>query len=152
MTLRLPAVVDDPKIQQVLDAVSQAFPVTRGNLAKNSVGSTQIEDGQVGSAELAKEAATDEKLSSPVVRGQVKSTGGVELGSGFTSERTAEGRYTIKLNTELSSSAIIVATLFGGSGQIRVAATGKKELKVETVNITQTAFQDNAFNFMAIKS
>jgi hypothetical protein len=88
-----------------------------------------------------------QNLVSPTIRGQVESAGGVDLGSGFTSERTAEGRYTIKLTTELTTVGVMVATVVGGTGWARIASGGKKEFKVETINPSTLGFLDQAFNF-----
>lgn len=102
----------------------------------------------VKGTDLVEGTVEDKRLAKPTIVGQISSAGAVVTGEGFTAEKTAEGKYTIKLTTELATTGVIVASLFEGSGQIRVAAQGKKEFKLECVNIAQSAFQNNAFTFM----
>jgi hypothetical protein len=133
--------VGDSATDQNLRQIGQRFPIQQRDIAEGAVGSAQIEAG----------AVTDDKLASPIIRGQVKSGGGVELGSGFTSEKTAEGRYTIKLTNELPTTGIMTMTLVAAAGTYRIATQGKKEFKVETTN-SAFAFADAAFNFTVVAS
>jgi hypothetical protein len=72
----------------------------------------------------------------------------IAVGTGFTAERTAKGKFTIKLTTELTETGVIVAKTNGGG--LSVASQGKKEFKVETFNPGETELQDRTFNFIAI--
>lgn len=147
-------------LQGVKDALSDQnfrfigglFPLQSQSLANDSVGAAQIEAEAVGSSELAKAGVTDEKLASPIIRGQVSSAGAVALGSGFTSEKTATGIYKVTLTTELATPGIMVLTLINSSGSFWVKeASSKKVFIIETTNFAGAA-ADAAFNFHVIKS
>lgn len=83
-----------------------------------------------------------------LIVGQISAAGAVVLGSGFASEKTAAGKYTIKFSTELATLPVINGTFAGEGtfGFFTVAASTKKEAKVELRNAA-AALADNAFNF-----
>ena len=101
----------------------------------------------LGSKYLVNESVTNEKLARPEIAGQVSSAGAVVKGEGFTSERTATGKYTIKLSKELPS----VGTLVGSSLAIAVVVPvneGKAEFKVESFAVEGgSPLVNAAFNF-----
>lgn len=168
MTLPLPTVVDDPKVQQVLDVLARAFPINSENLGKGSVGSVQIEDGailnvdvnaaaaiaysklklaaSVKGTDLVEGTVEDKRLAKPVIVGQVSAAGAVLAGEGFTSEKSSTGVYVIKLTTELGTTGIIQMTPKGSNVFPSVVTDGKKEFKVQFVS-GAAALTDTIFNF-----
>ena len=142
MPLKLQA-VRDSATDQNFRQVALILPIRRQDIADEAVGTDQ----------LAKEAITDEKLASPVIRGQVSKAGAKLLGSGFTCEKTAAGKYTIKLTTELLTEGIMTATACEAATlrYVTVATSGKKEFTLEFRN-QLTNLEDTLFNFMVVKS
>lgn len=146
----LPAVVRDRGSQENFDALNKRtsavegkFPVKAVDLAANAVEAEKVKAG----------AITDEKLASPIIRGRIAKLGTVVIGLGFTSEKTAAGKYTVKLTTELSTEGIMTVTVCEAatSRYPTIAASGKKEFKIETRN-QLNELEDTLFNFWVIKS
>lgn len=109
----------------------------------------EIADGVVTADQIKAGAVTDAKLAEPVLGGSVKANGEKESGEGFTSEKTATGKYTVKLTAELASTAIVVLTSLEGNLVRLEAAPGKKEFKVGSYLInTVPVATDFAFTFM----
>lgn len=143
MTLPIPTTVNDPRTQQALDAISNSFPLKGGQIGKEAVGSLQ----------LGKASVTDEKLASPVIRGQVKANGEKALGTGFSCEKTSAGNYKITLTNELATEGIMTLTgiTSGFHAALIVTATGKKIFTVGNWN-NALAQEDTPFNFMVMAS
>jgi hypothetical protein len=84
--------------------------VEAANIKASAVTEIKLAAEAVTTAKIAAGAVTDAKLEKPIIIGSVKATGEIEVGAGvFTVEKTAAGRYTIKLVTELPAAAIMVA-------------------------------------------
>lgn len=105
----------------------------------------------VKGTDLVEGTVEDKRLESPIIRGQIKANGEKELGSGFTSEKTEAGKYTIKLTTELASTGIMVLTPKGSNVFPSMVSEGKKEFKVQFISGAAVP-TDTIFNFHVIKS
>lgn len=119
-----------------------AETIEEGDLKAGAVGASKLATG-------AKELFLQLPSAAPRVHlaGQISSTGTVVLGSGFTSEKTATGKYTIKITTELATTAVCVASHSGaGFSFVSATASTKKEVKLENFN-GAGALADEAFNF-----
>lgn len=138
MTLPLPTTVADPATQENHDRLAQQFPIQAQNIA----------NGAVGTKAIAKASVTDEKLAKPTIVGSVKSSGAVEAGEGFTSEKTATGTYKVTLSTELATVGIILPVLLSGT-EAQLALVGSAPAKKVFTVLTGTtaALKDGAFNF-----
>lgn len=86
-----------------------------------------------------------------IMAGQVSALGVVVAGEGFTSEKTAVGKYTVKITTALASVAIPVLNFIGEGtfGWPTVVTPTTAQFKVETRNAAG-ALADQAFTFQLL--
>lgn len=113
---------------------------------------SDLEDGTVEGKDLntnAKELFPQlpEAAQRDLIVGQVGATGTAVLGTGYASEKTGTGKYTIKLTSELATTAVCVASHAGtGFSFVSATASTKKEVKIENFNGVGVN-ADEAFNF-----
>jgi len=89
------------------------------------------------------------------IRGSVTKAGAVEIGTGFSVEKTATGIYKITLTTELATTGILLPapSAAGATASVgaKVIEQGKKVFKVECLGVSGAAI-DSSFNFAVIPS
>ena len=80
----------------------------------------------------------------PSIVGVVTALGATTAGTGFTTEKTAEGKYTIKLTNSLGGAGAFLVV--PASGTVVKTTVSRSEFKVETKN-TAGELKDTAFDF-----
>lgn len=121
--------LDEKRLREALKDIQRALEVIR-----------QLTP--LGSQDLANGAVSREKLAKREVVGAVNAEGTILNGSGFTCEKTATGKYTIKLSTALSSAGAIFIQLNGSFTQVhKSTGPSTSEWKIEI----------NGFNFAVPK-
>lgn len=83
-----------------------------------------------------------------IMVGSVGGGGEILSGIGFTCKKTETGHYTIEFAASFGSTPIVV--LRAGSGYADIGGVTAKELKVVTLNLAGTSFENKAFTFIAI--
>jgi hypothetical protein len=127
--------VNDASTDQNFRQIERSFPIQRGDIAGEAVGSDQLEQ--------------------PTIGGSVSAAGAIEAGSGFVAERTAVGRYKVTLFKELATSGVMVATPNRVSSAfatwLNAGGPSKTAFTVQTFGINLGAGTienaDSAFNF-----
>lgn len=144
--------IKDESIVNLDISNTAAIEYKKLNLAGKILGS-DIAAGTIEASDLnanAKELFPQLVSAAPrtIMAGQISAAGAVVLGAGFTSEKTATGKYTIKITTELATNAVLVGggINVGAFIFVTAAASTKKEVKVEVHNAA-SALADEAFNF-----
>jgi len=86
-----------------------------------------------------------------LIVGQFSAAGAKVLGEGFSSEKTATGKYTVKFTSALATVPVVTLMHTGaGFSQNSVAAATKAEFKVESYNGVSFVAEDHALNFYAL--
>jgi hypothetical protein len=136
--------------------------VTTGKIAKDTILAGNIAAGAVGTSEISNNAITVDKLGTGtvrgeetlrIVRGSVNSDGSVMRGAGFTSSKTATGKYTISFSTAFYGTPTVTANQWQGGADDNVVIIDTIYPSYFTLSIrdvTNQGGEDESFTFIVV--
>jgi hypothetical protein len=93
----------------------------------------------------------DSSLLQRIVAGRIASNGDVAAGSGFTSEKTDKGRYTVTFSIPFSSAPIVIATCNNGTDDNTICASAESDrIRVRILDVDSHEDENGIFSFIAI--
>lgn len=123
--------------------------IPTAGIANLAITAAKLGDLSVTTGKLGDGAVTDAKLATRIIRGRVGVGGAVVSGSGFTSEHTATGAYTVTFSTPFAAIPVVVAMptqtyLYVSAFSV---STSSAQLRFRT---DAGALEDTTFSFIAI--